>query len=60
MRSEFSNVNEATGSTETLVLAVTLLRNGDVLFISTVVPQNDAGRFQNAFVNILNSVQISN
>jgi hypothetical protein len=60
MRTEFTNVNEATGRTETVALASTLLRSGDVLFISTVVPENDTARFQNAFVNILNSVQISN
>ena len=59
MRTEFTNVNEATGRTETVALAATLLRNGDVLFIATVVPENDAGRFQNAFANILNSVQIN-
>ena len=59
MSSEFTNVNEATGRRETIALAATLLRNGDVLFISTVVPQNDAGRFQNTFANILNSAQIN-
>jgi len=59
MRTEFTNVNEATGRTETIALAATLLRNGNVLFISTVAPQNDLGRFQSAFVNILNSLQIN-
>ena len=57
MKSEFTNVNEATGRTENIVLSATLLRNGDVLFISSVVPQNEVGTFQSAFANILNSVQ---
>lgn len=59
LSSEFTSVNEATGRTETIALAATQLRNGDVLFISTVAPQDDKGRFQSAFTNVLNSVQIS-
>jgi hypothetical protein len=59
LRTEFTNTNEATGRTETIALASTLLRNGEVLFIATVVPQSDAGRFQSAFATILSSVQIN-
>lgn len=59
LRTEFTSTNEATGHTETIALSSTLLRNGEVLFIATVVPQNDAGRFQSAFANILNSLQIN-
>jgi hypothetical protein len=60
MRTEFTNVNEATGRTENIGLATTQLRNGSVLFISTVLPQNDSSLFQNAFANILNSLQLNN
>ncbi len=60
MRTEFTNVNEATGRTENIALATTQLRNGNVLFISTVLPQNDSGLFQNAFANILTSLQLNN
>lgn len=60
MRTEFTNVNEATGATETIALLATPLRNGDVLFITMLAPQNDSARFQSAFTSILNSVQISN
>lgn len=60
MTSEFTNVNEATGRTEHIVVSATQLRNGDVLFISRVVPQNEVGRFQSAFANILNSLQLNN
>jgi hypothetical protein len=60
MRSEFTNVNEATGATETIALLATPLRNGDVLFITMLAPQSDSARFQSAFTNVLNSVQINN
>jgi Zn-dependent protease with chaperone function len=60
MRTEFTNVNEATGRTENIALATTQLRNGNVLFISTVLPQNDSGLFQNAFASILTSLQLNN
>jgi hypothetical protein len=59
MRTEFTNVNEATGKTETVALFATQLSNGNVLFISTVVPQNESGEFQAAFDRVLNSVQIN-
>jgi Zn-dependent protease with chaperone function len=60
MRTEFTNINEATGRIENIALATTQQRNGDILFISTVLPQNDSGLFQNAFANILNSLQLNN
>jgi hypothetical protein len=60
MRSEFTNVNEATGRTENIVLSTTTLRSGEILFISTVVPQEDDARFQSVFANILNSLQLTN
>jgi len=59
MKSDFTNVNEATGRTETIVLSATPLRNGDVLFISRVVPDDDSTRFQTAFANILASVELN-
>ena len=60
MSTEFTNVNEATGRTETISLVGTLLRSGEILFVSRVLPQNDSVRFQSAFTNILNSVQLNN
>jgi len=59
MSTRFRNRNEATGLTETVALFATQLSNGNVLFISTVVPQNESGDFQAAFDRILNSVQIN-
>jgi len=59
MRADFTNVNEATGRSERVALMATQLNNGDILFISTVVPQNESGAFQSAFSNILNSLQLN-
>jgi Zn-dependent protease with chaperone function len=59
LKSDFTNVNEATGRTETIVMWATTLRNGDILFISKLVPDDDAGRFQTAFTNIMTSVVLN-
>lgn len=55
----FRNKNEATGLMEDVALFATQLSNGNVLFISTVVPQNDAGEFQDAMNRVMNSLQIT-
>jgi Zn-dependent protease with chaperone function len=59
MSTRFSNRNEATGRTETIALFATQLRDGNVLFISTVAPQNESGVFQDTFNRIINSVQLN-
>jgi hypothetical protein len=59
LSTRFSNRNEATGKTETIALFATQLSNGNVLFISTVRPQAEAGDFQSTFDRIMNSVQIN-
>jgi Zn-dependent protease with chaperone function len=60
MRSNFTNVNEATGHRENVTVWATPLRNGDLLFISMVVPQSEASTFQSTFDKILNSAQLPN
>ena len=55
----FTNRNEATGRTETVALFATQLRDGNVLFLSTVVPENESGLFQDTFNRIMNSVQLN-
>ena len=59
LSTRFNNRNEATGQTETVALFATQLSNGNVLFLSTVVPQREAADFQATFDRIMNSVQIS-
>ena len=59
LSTRFRNRNEATGQAETVALFASQLSNGNVLFISTVMPQSDAGDFQATFDRIMNSVQIN-
>jgi beta-barrel assembly-enhancing protease len=59
LSTRFRNRNEATGQWEDIGLFGTQLSNGNVLFISTVLPQNESGEFQAAIDRIMNSVQIN-
>ena len=54
-----TNTNEATGRPESIAFFATQLRNGNVLYIFTVAPQNESGVFQSAFNRIINSVQLN-
>ncbi len=53
-----SNVNEATGRQENVRLVTTQLRNGQLLYMVAVAPQNERN-FDNAFETILRSVRIN-
>ena len=55
-----SNVNEATRRNERITVYTTLLRDGQLFYFITVAPQNDYGTYQNAFYNVLRSVQLNN
>lgn len=55
----FTNVNEATGQAESVTVVTTQLRDGRLLFMIAVAPENEAGNFQNAFRTIMRSVQIN-
>jgi len=59
LSTRFRNRNEATNLPEDVALFATQLSNGNVLFISTVVPQNETSEFQDALNRIMNSLQIS-
>ena len=54
-----SNINEATGQPEIVTVITTLLRNGALFYMIAVTPENDAGRYQAAFSNVLRSLQIN-
>jgi predicted Zn-dependent protease len=54
-----SNTNEATGQAESITLITTQLRNGQVLYMLAVAPQNESATYQSAFRNVLRSVQIN-
>jgi hypothetical protein len=54
-----NNVNEATGRQEIVTVITTQLRNGGVLYMIAVAPNDDFANYQNVFQNILRSVQVS-
>lgn len=54
-----SNINEATGQAELVTVVTTQLRNGELFYMIAVTPQNESGTFQNAFRNVLRSIQLN-
>ena len=54
-----SNANEATGQPEIVTVVTTQLRNGQLLYMIAVVPENESANYQPAFRNILRSIQIN-
>ena len=55
-----SNVSEATGRREVVSVMTTLLRNGDLLYVIFVVPQDEYNRYQNVFGQIARNIEIAN
>jgi Zn-dependent protease with chaperone function len=55
-----NDVNVATGQREVITVVTTRLRSGELFYMIAVAPQNEWGRYQNAFSNILRSVQLNN
>jgi beta-barrel assembly-enhancing protease len=56
--STLSNTNEATGRAESIRLITTQLRNGQLLYMIAVAPQNERN-FESAFQNMLRSIRIN-
>jgi predicted Zn-dependent protease len=54
-----SNVNEATGRSEIVAVITTQLRNGELLYMIAVSPDNEYSNYQNTFQNILRSLQLN-
>jgi len=54
-----SNVSDVTGRAETIWIATTQLRNGELLYLIGVAPQNEFGNYQNAFSSILSSIRVN-
>ncbi len=54
-----TNTNEATGQAEVVTVITTQLQNGQLLYMITVVPENESASYQATFRNILRSLQIS-
>ncbi|MGI9069567.1 MAG: M48 family metalloprotease [Pyrinomonadaceae bacterium] len=54
-----NDVNVATGQREVITVVTTRLRSGELFYMIAVAPQNEWGRYQSAFSNILRSVQLN-
>ena len=54
-----NNVNEATGRQEIVSVVTTQLRNGELLYMIAVAPNDDFANYQNVFQNILRSVRMT-
>ena len=54
-----SNTNEATGRQEIVNVITTQLRNGELLYMIAVAPNDDYNNYQNVFQNILRSLQLN-
>jgi hypothetical protein len=54
-----TNTNEATGQAEVVTVITTQLRNGELLYMIAVAPENESASYQAAFRNILRSLQIN-
>src|SRR5213080_170909 len=54
-----NNVNEATGERETVSVATTLLRDGQLFYMIAVSPSNEYNAYQNTFSQILRSLRLN-
>ncbi len=54
-----SNINQATGQRENVIVVTTQLRNGNLFYMIAVAPQGDARSFTNAFNNIHRSIRLN-
>jgi hypothetical protein len=54
-----SNRNEATGQEEIVNVITTQLRNGELLYLIAVAPNNDYNNYQNVFQNVVRSLQLN-
>lgn len=54
-----NNTNEATGRPEIIHVVTTQLRNGELLYMLAVSPNNEYSTYQNVIQNILRSLQLN-
>ena len=56
---QLRNTNEATGQPETVGLSATQLRDGNIFYMFSVVPQSEAGFYDQVFNQIFGSLQFN-
>ena len=56
---QLSGRSDITGETELVTVYTTLLSNGVMVYIATVVPQSESSQYQTAFRSMLNSIRLN-
>ena len=56
---QLSGRSDITGETELVTVCTTLLSNGVMVYIATVVPQSESYQYQTAFRSMLNSIRLN-
>jgi Zn-dependent protease with chaperone function len=56
---QLSGTSPVTGRVELVTIYTAQLRNGDILFVATVVPELESSRYSTAFRNLLSSIRIT-
>jgi len=56
---QLSGQSDVTGEPELVTVYTTLLQNGVMVYIATVVPQQESNEYQNAFRTMLGSVRLN-
>jgi hypothetical protein len=57
---QLSGRSDVTGETEVVTVYTTLLQNGVLVYIATVVPQSESPQYQTAFRTMLNTLRLNN
>jgi len=58
LRTEVSNVSDATGQRERIAVYTTQMRDGNLLYSITVAPQNEYNQYRNVFDRIIDSMDV--
>ncbi len=59
LSTSLTNINEATGQRENIIVVTTQMRNGDLFYMIAVAPQGEARNFNTAFNNIHRSIRLN-
>jgi beta-barrel assembly-enhancing protease len=54
-----SNINEATGRNEVVLVYTTMMSNGELFYMIAVAPQDEYSNYQAVFQNVLRSIQLN-
>jgi hypothetical protein len=54
-----SNVSDATGRDEVILLVATLTRDSNLLYTLAVAPKDEYDRYETTFQRVINSIRLS-